>query len=59
MTGSGQVISDDVLIEELAKEASFNLLVRNALATIGVLIVLVYLKGFETWHPAGALLRFI
>ncbi len=52
-----RVIFRDIPVEELIKKATFKLLVSHTLATSGVLVVLMHLKGIETWHEAGSLLR--
>lgn len=46
---------DDILVEELAENAPLGLLVRHALTTHGILIILLLLQRFEGRHPAGAL----
>ena len=51
----GHCVSEYVLVEKLAEDASLSLLVRHTLTTSGVLVVLCLLEGFEGRHPAGAL----
>lgn len=42
-------------MEELAEDATLGLLVRQALAAGGVLLVLLLLEALEGGHKAGAL----
>lgn len=42
-------------MEELAEDATLGLLVRQALAAGGVLLVLLLLEALEGGHEAGAL----
>lgn len=51
--------ASDILVEELAKDATLGLLIRHALATRSILVVFLLLEGIECGHPAGALFDII